>query len=87
MSCTVAIRGSMFGSQPIRPHSFTYQGSNVSFHRALMSRMETAPSEKSQPKSHLIWGRYLFTYRDPFEDDSFGGTSLSSLPPSRSVRT
>ena len=79
------MRGSMFGSQPIRPHSFTYQGSNVSFHRALISRIETAPSEKSQPKTTL--GSYRFIYRDPFEDDSFGGTSLSSLPPSRSVRT
>ena len=28
-----------------------------------------------------------FTYRDPLEDGSFGGTSLSNLPPSRSVRT
>ena len=52
------MRGNIIGSHPILPHSFTYQGSNSSFQRALMSRIETAPSENSQP-AH---GRYRFTY-------------------------
>lgn len=30
--------------------------------------------------SHPFHGSHRFTYRDPFVDDSFGGTSLSSLP-------
>jgi hypothetical protein len=57
VSWTIAMRGNMLGSQPMRPHSFTYQGSNVSFHRALISNIETAASEKSHP----IHGSHRFS--------------------------
>src|SRR5262249_57089022 len=35
--------------QPIRPHSCTYQGFNVSFHRALISTMSTGATETMRP--------------------------------------
>src|SRR6185503_8096085 len=50
-SWRIAIRGSIVGSQPILPHSLTYQGSKVSFHRALINRIDMEPRERSQPAS------------------------------------
>ena len=51
------MRGNALGSQPILPHSLTYQGSNVNFHRALISRIETAAAERSHP----IHGNHRFS--------------------------
>src|SRR5688500_8141086 len=49
VSCSDAMTGSADVAQPIRVHSWTYQGSNVSFQRALIRTIRTGATETTRP--------------------------------------
>src|SRR5262245_33843116 len=77
----IAMRGSIIGSHPRRPHSFTYHGSKVSFHRALMSRIDMEARDRIQPAK----GSQRFMGANPKSPGAQGVKTssrrrLSSLP-------
>src|SRR5574342_21158 len=55
-SWSEAMNGRSGAFHPIRPHSCTYQGFDVSFHRELISMMRTGATETMRPV-HTNQGR------------------------------